>query len=271
MTHAACQQMRGGIEDGHAMSHLQQTSCPLFRGDSASGYSSDSLYLTHAACQQMRGGIEDGHAMGHSQQTSCPLYYGSQASGYGMGWSTCTPLAQAELVLAASWLHPEAVGLEWLYLSEAWGQVEFQIERSEDGMEWYQIGEKGAFFPSADPVKYTDHELPKGNRWAYRIRLRGQPLLSNVAWVERRLYRSIQVYPNPLPAGQPLTVQVHPTPSEPWRVSIVDIYGRVVLTEGVLPERSIHQMFLSFLSSGLYIVQVEVGGELFSTKILFMP
>ncbi|MCX7764765.1 MAG: T9SS type A sorting domain-containing protein, partial [Bacteroidia bacterium] len=271
LTHAVCQPMRGGIDDGHAIAHLQQTSCPLFRGDSASGYSSDSLYLTHAVCQPMRGGIDDGHAIAHLQQTSCPLYHGSQASGYAMAWSTCTPLAQAELVLSASWLHPQAVEVTWLYLSDEWGFVDFLVERSENGLDWVPIGEKSAQFPRAEPVSYVDEQLPEGSRWAYRVRLPYRSVLSNIAWVERKAYRSFQAYPNPLSPSQPLVLQLHPAPSLPWRVVVFDLYGRALLAESVPEGKGTHFLFLTSLAAGLYVVQIEAEGQIFSTKVLLMP
>ncbi len=71
--------------------------------------------------------------------------------------------------------------------------------------------------------------------------------------------QSIRLFPNPTSGG--LTLEFAGEVPSAGAVQILDLYGRVMHTERLLPSQQSHQLSISSLTAGMYFVRVTEGGN----------
>lgn len=73
---------------------------------------------------------------------------------------------------------------------------------------------------------------------------------------EVRLPIGMQVEIHPNPTTGSMTVQINPTPLRKGHIEVVDVNGKVLISDNILENQASHTMSLSHLPNGLYFVRV---------------
>jgi hypothetical protein len=142
--------------------------------------------------------------------------------------------------------------LKWSTSSEQNNDY-FSIQRSEDGLEWNEIGKTSGKGNSTQRSNYKFIDLsPKSSLNYYRLKqvdFNGDVDYSNTIAVSKEQIKAFIIYPNP--ANQTLTVSLH----SKMEVSLMDLFGRTI--EVPKSQTDIETLFnTSSLKSGIYFVKL---------------
>jgi hypothetical protein len=114
--------------------------------------------------------------------------------------------------------------------------------------------------PVASTTFVFNDQPPAAGRYLYRVRLdnvAGQQFYSSTEEAFLLRIGLIQAYPNPVPAGSPLTVVANST--APVAIRLYDMLGRYQRT--ATAEGVINQLDTNGLKPGLYLLQVQQGSK----------
>jgi hypothetical protein len=157
------------------------------------------------------------------------------------------------------------------------GEVNFdryEIERSTNGTDFYSIGEEAAkgTTPSAKQTYYHADNLASisGDNFYYRLKIidkNGEFTYSSVILVRRdqKMITGITINPNPVITGGLATVRVTATSTAKADLRIIDMTGKIVLSQQAAifeGSNTIGLTNLDKLQPGVYILQLSNGNEL---------
>lgn len=169
-----------------------------------------------------------------------------------------TPLPPEFAYFQASLNESQHVDLNWEITNET-NNSHFEVEHSIDGINFETIDKVlGQGMVSATTAYNSKHTEPVAGTNYYRLKqvdLGGSYSFSHVEAVDipHANHTFFQVYPNP--TSGVITVQS----GENAIISVLDIYGRVLMQQPVDNQQSID---ISQLSNGFYILQMEQQGTL---------
>lgn len=144
----------------------------------------------------------------------------------------------------------DGVHVSWSTLSEI-NNSHFEVERSHDGINFYNIGKilgKGNSSSKLE-YKFIDSESDGYGKLYYRIKqvdFDGRSAFSEIVYVKLGFSESISIYPNPASSGK-----LHLKGVKVRTVDVYDLKGRIVYSGGS------KSMDLSQLQKGVYIVVVN--------------
>lgn len=181
----------------------------------------------------------------------------------------------------------ENLPVEWLDFSVKWNRntaeiqwatsVEvnndyFSVQRSEDGASFANVGRVAGVGNSKTPTAYnfddTEAHLLASNRFYYRIQqfdIDGANSFSKIVELSREAVTDLSVNAFPNPAVDQVTIKIAGT-SEPARVSIFDLNGRIVWKKGNMTAPA--QLDISSWARGPYVVTVRAGNQKVSQKLV---
>ena len=138
--------------------------------------------------------------------------------------------------LSANVLHNTA-NVKWQIENES-ANIEYFVEKSTDGMHFYQLGHVYSLnnAASVNGYNYDDATLFNGNNF-YRIKIvstDGSIKYSNVLLVKNNSKLNVQVYPNPVKAGNPMTVSFNAAATSDISIRIIDMNGKVVSSKNTI-------------------------------------
>ena len=141
----------------------------------------------------------------------------------------------------------------------------FVIERSDEGSIWEVIGKLDAQNNSITTTRYsTIDDNPLAGVSYYRLKqidFDGIYEYSNVASVHI-VKTKVSVFPNPTNGALNFSFSKNMTTS----VSVINLLGKTLLTKEIKGEQSF--INLNHLPNGLYMIKIELAGELINKKIL---
>jgi hypothetical protein len=166
--------------------------------------------------------------------------------------------------------------LDWNTASEI-NNNGFEIERSVDGKQFEYVNLVKGAGNSADvhAYSYTDADaftVAKNNTLYYRLKqvdFDGQFTYSNTVKVSKDADESgVTVYPNPY--NSDVTVSFRATEGKA-SVEVIDIRGRVVMTETLATKAGMNRIMISKaseLQSGIYFARIQVNGQTTMVKLV---
>jgi hypothetical protein len=190
----------------------------------------------------------------------------------GSQFSTAAPLSADGSVLPVElteWTatkHGESVVLSWQTASET-GNAGFRIQRQLEDGGWRTIGRRDGAGTTDAPQRYRfeDADLPYAlDRPTYRLKqvdLDGTVHYSETVSVERDADRVALLGTYPNPAREQAAVRFALPEREDVTIRLFDMLGREVesFRLGSLQGRQEHVLDLGTLSSGTYLLRLEVG------------
>lgn len=172
--------------------------------------------------------------------------------------------------LTANWLGKD-IRLSWqTYQEEA--LAHFEVERGEKADQLVKIGQQAAVGNSAQTLDYhfTDTEVqPFTEKWFYRIKavsLNGESQYSNIVVLRTDKAADVMVYPNPF--RHQFVVNVSQPALRQIQIRVLDLYGREIYTSQSLATTLQTQIESETWASGIYVLEVNAGGQSQSHKII---
>jgi hypothetical protein len=200
-------------------------------------------------------------------------YFVSDTAPYGQPvQDTCLNIGCS---LPVTWLafsgsnnHSENI-LQWS-TSEEWNNLGFEIERTFGGPDWEKIG----FVKSAEAkapthnYRFVDYNPPKGNSF-YRLRQIDSDGRFNYSSIINIVFNGemddFRIYPNPVLEGT-VSLSLNELQDEEVNITFINATGQTVLKRISKELRS--DINVSDLPSGLYIVYVLKGNEVWSERLI---
>ena len=165
-----------------------------------------------------------------------------------------------ESVLPVQWLKPVTASIQNRYSRVEWSTVseinneKFVIEHSNNGKEFYRVGEQKGEGNTSDTKTYSFiHESPTAGMNYYRIKqmdFDGKFSYSNIASVSYNS-REFMIFPNPV--GDEATI----TTAHDNVINVYDVHGRLVLSKFLNAGQNTVSM--AELSTGTYILLLHNG------------
>ncbi len=178
-----------------------------------------------------------------------------------------TVLSGSAVSLNAEW-DGDAVALAW-DLQAGFGDGRFEVERSLDGIEFSPIDEMEeageSYFQMSDGEVYGQDQL------YYRVRYFGQngeEVLSNMVWLSVAQFNDdfVRIYPNPVDAE--LHAELPEAAAAFGKVELIDIRGKVVLTQQVGEGARSFVLPTRELSKGVYHLRYQDAVRNAAGKVL---
>lgn len=274
----SCGYYEGAFSDGFDMFNLANPdTCGYFEGSFSDGF--DMFNLANPdSCGFFEGTISDGFAVGHMPSpVACPTFYGSTRAGFAMGYLNCTPLEVTATPLQGR-MEGNNAYLWWHTFAEL-NNLGFHLLRSEDRHQWTEVAWMDGQGSSNTMRKYehTDEEKPMGvsyYRW-HQIDVDGSSSFSNTVALLRQADEgtaNMTAFPVPLHASETLRVLFSSPSTDQVNISIVDLYGKVLLREE--HSKSGQQLSLSFDSTtwsvGSYFLVLDQAGKRFTQRFVVL-
>ncbi|MBK7338347.1 MAG: T9SS type A sorting domain-containing protein [Saprospirales bacterium] len=184
------------------------------------------------------------------------------------------PLPVTWLSFRATLNDGNGVDLDWSTASES-NNEGFDIERSANGRDWESI----AFVPGAGTTsevqnyQFTDPAYAIASAGAaliyYRLKqtdFSGAFEYSPIRIVEIHSQNDIRVFPNP--ADEEISIAFSQATAERGLVQLFNQQGRLVVEEPLSPQTTEHQLRLSSLPAGIYILRATVGREQWTKRVV---
>jgi len=211
-------------------------------------------------------------------QSSSLLSFSEKVVTLGSG-SPANPLP-VELIDFIVKLKNNKALLQWKTASEKNNDY-FEVQRSEDGQSWANLGKIEGAGDSHEELdyKFTDENPLYGVSY-YRLRqvdYDGQYDFSNIIVLENFKNNVVQsepelhLYPNPAQLEELVIRALNLDPLQQVEVSLSDIYGKQYLkevVEGNILEQGVQFKTSVRLSSGLYLVSVKQNNTLLQKKVI---
>jgi hypothetical protein len=172
----------------------------------------------------------------------------------------------------------DKVLLSWLVLNEQ-NLSTYEVQRSTDGANFYAIGERDARGGLNDLYNYDfiDYQLPEGKSVIYyRLRMigtNGQDRLGSLIQVNLDALRGLEMvlYPNPIQMGDDFSLSFQAFGGLAG-IKIADMMGNTKVEQIISTKDGQNQLNFSSkgLASGMYIVQLKMGNQQVSRKLIVM-
>jgi hypothetical protein len=214
------------------------------------------------------------------------VFYATSSSGKQINFSGVTLndntvfsiiTQKAASSLPATWLGftAEAVNgngvLNWK-TSEEINVDYYAVEHSTDGLNFNVIGIQHAYNSMGiNDYNYTQQSLSAGTHY-YRIRRvdrDGVYKYSDVKAIKISGVSAIQIRPNPV-VGSTLTLAVSIQQSAPTSIQVVTMDGKVVMRNNTKLVQGLNTINLnvSDIPTGIYLVQIQLSGEVITKKFI---
>jgi hypothetical protein len=168
--------------------------------------------------------------------------------------------------------------LQWSTASEA-GVAYFEVERSLDGATFTALGRVPATNTHAARAYTLTDTVPSAGLAYYRLRVQdqsGPATYSPVATVQRAgaaaAAFSVQAYPNPVPTGGTLQLQLQTPEAQTVQLALTDMVGRTVWRQAVVLPAGTTLLAVPATShwQGVYVLTVQpAAGPAQQQKVLF--
>ncbi len=184
------------------------------------------------------------------------------------------PLSVNLLSFDASLISDKNVKLQWTTSGED-NFTGFEIQRSADNMNWTVLGTVFATGNGSSSVNYYSYNdlNPLGGRSFYRLRLissAGQSRFSEIrAILIKRGIGEIVVSPNP--ATDKASLMINSFTAAEASIYVFDVSGKLVHRQVSSVQNGINNIDLPFIrsvESGMYFIQVSMGGESVTEKLV---
>ncbi|WP_456461744.1 T9SS type A sorting domain-containing protein [Reichenbachiella sp.] len=163
----------------------------------------------------------------------------------------------------------DQVQVQWSTSSETDNDY-FTIERSSDGIEYYEITRIDGAGHSTEKLTYTYADFsPLSGESYYRLRqtdFDGKTEVFTPVSVQALFNSSISIYPNPL-TGHQFNIQLNQRSEQPTLVSIYDHTGKSVSFQSIEEETSLAVSLSERLNSGVYLIFVQSGSTTFNQRL----
>jgi GEVED domain/Secretion system C-terminal sorting domain len=184
--------------------------------------------------------------------------------------SNPSPLVIRLLDFTASLTKEKDVLLNWRAYADADAKG-FEVQRSQDQVNWENIGwvdlNKSVF--TAD-YSYTDQQPHQGRSY-YRLKLvekSGSSRYSAIRLIQiDQLLNKLKLYPNP--ANNSVTLSLNSTGNDPATLIIRSLSGQILYKKTILltDGSNLHNIDLSRMSNGLYVVEVQTNDSRYLNKL----
>lgn len=168
--------------------------------------------------------------------------------------------------------------LQWGTASEV-GVAYFEVERSLDGATFAALGRVSATNTSTAHTYTLPDTAPPAGLAYYRLQvqdLAGPATYSPVVTVPRTEAAassfSVQAFPNPVPAGGTLQLQLQTSEAQPVQLTLTDVVGRTVWRQAVALPAGTTVLAVPATSQwqGVYVLQAQPAtGPAQQQKVLF--
>ncbi len=179
---------------------------------------------------------------------------------------------------------PENAGVqfEWKTFTEK-NMSGFEVQRSLDSRTFRSIESVPSLGADGTGTDYAIFDpAPESGMNYYRLKsidLDGSVGFSNIVAVEiltnenavQEAIRQFVVYPNPVPAGMPVQLQIEASVSGDAHIELYDLGGKRMMAEDKTVSTGMNQNTVSVgskLTPGVYIFNVELNGEKKSTRLV---
>ena len=162
----------------------------------------------------------------------------------------------------AASLHNNLANLNWQMANES-GIAEYVVEKSSNGADFSDVKTLKSL-NNASPLSnynFIDQNVFSGNNY-YRIRViaeDGTVKYSNILLVKNNAKLNIQIFPNPVKAGNPMTVSFNAAAASGITINIIDFTGKIVSTSRTNITQGMNVISIptnSNFNTGNYIVSV---------------
>ncbi len=274
----SCGFFEGNLADGFSMFNLANPdSCGFYEGNLADGFAMFNL-ANPDSCGVFEGTNDDGFAMGYmASPVPCPTFYGSSRAGFSMGYLFCTPLEVTATPLKGRMEGSNAY-LWWHTFTEV-NNLGFILYRSEDRFNWTEVAwmDGSGSTNAIRKYEHTDEEKPLGvsyYRWQ-QLDFDGSTTFSNTVALLKSAEEGkgeLTLFPVPLHRGELLNLHFYSSATNPVRLTIVDLYGKVLLKEEVA--KTGEKLFLNFdaqgWSAGSYFLILDQGNHRYSKRFIVL-
>lgn len=252
----------GGSGDGFNFSLNLATSNSIFTGGAGDGFTNavnvappNNIYL---------GGEGDGWSLETNSVIANSIFLG----GEGDGWATVVrplgPLPVLYNYFLVSKIENKAALLKWATIQE-FNAASFDVERSEDGLNFYKLATVIAAGNSSQLIAYNfiDYHPKTGNNF---YRLKQIDINNNFTYTEQRLLQftvanngKINYYPNPTKGK--LKIDFPAETEKEFKLISVFTAGGSLLKQIGKPANSNNTIEIDFsnFSKGVYIIQVKTS------------
>ena len=183
------------------------------------------------------------------------------------------PLTEPAVALYADKISDLHAGLRWLAKADT-ATVQYELERSYDSTTFSVISMVPARREQDALYLYTDTPaVAAGAPVYYRVRYRmdnGRVYFSATKRLDWTLPNQLfQIYPNPARSGY-VAIAWSSMPAGSMEVSVSDLMGRQVYRQGFAAGawNNVTMIRVPGLASGMYMVRVMIGGNLFERKLV---
>ena len=180
-----------------------------------------------------------------------------------------TPLP-VTLIDFSAVLNTNTIGLSWITTSEINASY-FEIEKSNDGIDWNTIGTVKAKGNSSENINYSfDDASPKTGMNYYRLKITdidGNFTYSSIENIAVSAVRSVQVFPNP--ASDFINISLSSAATE-TNIRLFNIAGQLLQTAKANNEvNTTIQMPVSNYKAGTYLLVITgTDGNMQTTKVV---
>jgi choice-of-anchor B domain-containing protein len=170
-------------------------------------------------------------------------------------------------------LYNDAVLLNWETDAEL-NNKQFEIERSNDGYQWTEIGIVRGHGSTSDAHSYSfkdEHPFTGDNYYRLRqVDFDGSSEVSKAIHVKLEDGKGLRVFPNTIPEGYAEIQAEIPASVNDVQLEITDMQGRIVYTRTFPANETSQQVALpvTTLPKGMYVVNAEIDGLVFSVKVV---
>jgi hypothetical protein len=152
------------------------------------------------------------------------------------------------------------VDIEWNTQQEI-STDHFEIQRSNDGLNWQTLATVKASGFSSTPMNYSCSDVsPAKGINLYRLKMvdfDGNFGYSDVVNVRLNLMGKVSLYPNPSVSS--VTVSLSEVPASDWTVSLINISGQTVLQKQFSKSLTTATLPVGIYPTGNYTVQISDG------------
>ena len=252
---------KGGFSDGWSSLNYIQGTTNIFKGGFSDGW--DSKNYLQASTIITKGGQGDGWSLNNYVQNSLVIQKGGTGDGWASTYRPQGPLPITLISFNAQKLNATAAVLNWT-TSQEFNSSYFDVERSNDAINFNYLGRVAAAGNSSSPLQYSFTDLMPLMGMDY-YRLKEVDLDGRSVYTPARLLRfegngeSIKYYPNPTKGILTIVLPVQAV-TEPMVINISNVSGIVVeqikmTTNG----NSNVTLNMNRFARGTYFIQVKTS------------
>jgi hypothetical protein len=165
----------------------------------------------------------------------------------------------------------ELTRFNWFVKSEMNNSL-YEIEFSRDASKWIPFSSTTSIGDHSQNYTYTHEDMdgcPSGYYKLSVIDLDGNKTeLKTIYFKENQA--NLEIYPNPVQQTEKLMINYISALEENLEIDIIDLFGKVVLSENLLAQKGSNQFSIVFndLSTGFYTVRVVGENKLIDQKVI---